>query len=201
MPSTPLIHPVPKLARAPRRQRRAPAIVRRWDEARDASCGWQYQPVPFPLCKASAELNRRKACSTGWRIAAPATMSPPCVIAHCIRSCRHRAESRTRRMARRGGGGEREGGEGGNGRPRSRRSWLHAGRQRRLSPDYGYRLAEVIAEGTAEFGIGLCGSGIGISMSANRHPQVRCALVSEPLSAALAREHNDANCTQWVPVS
>lgn len=61
-------------------------------------------------------------------------------------------------------------------------------------PDYGYRLAEVIAEGTAEFGIGLCGSGIGISMSANRHPQVRCALVSEPLSAALAREHNDANC-------
>jgi ribose 5-phosphate isomerase B len=61
-------------------------------------------------------------------------------------------------------------------------------------PDYGYRLAEVVAEGTAEFGIGLCGSGIGISMSANRHPQVRCALVSEPLSAALAREHNDANC-------
>jgi ribose 5-phosphate isomerase B len=61
-------------------------------------------------------------------------------------------------------------------------------------PDYGYRLAEVIAEGTAEFGIALCGSGIGISISVNRHPQVRCALVSEPLSAALAREHNDANC-------
>ena len=61
-------------------------------------------------------------------------------------------------------------------------------------PDYGYRLAEVIAEGTAEFGVALCGSGIGISISVNRHPQVRCALVSEPLSAALAREHNDANC-------
>lgn len=61
-------------------------------------------------------------------------------------------------------------------------------------PDYGYRLAEIIAEGTAEFGIALCGSGIGISISVNRHPQVRCALVSEPLSAALAREHNDANC-------
>ncbi|WP_298466281.1 RpiB/LacA/LacB family sugar-phosphate isomerase [uncultured Erythrobacter sp.] len=60
-------------------------------------------------------------------------------------------------------------------------------------PDYGYKLAEVIADGTAEFGIALCGSGIGISISVNRHPDVRCALVSEPLSAALAREHNDAN--------
>lgn len=61
-------------------------------------------------------------------------------------------------------------------------------------PDYGYKLAEVIAEGTAQFGVGLCGSGIGISMAANRHPAVRCANVSEPLSAALAREHNNANC-------
>ena len=61
-------------------------------------------------------------------------------------------------------------------------------------PDYGYRLAGVIADGSAERGIALCGSGIGISMSVNRHPDVRCALVSEPLSASLAREHNDANC-------
>ena len=61
-------------------------------------------------------------------------------------------------------------------------------------PDYGYRLASVVADGTAERGIALCGSGIGISMSINRNPAVRCALVSEPLSAALAREHNDANC-------
>jgi len=61
-------------------------------------------------------------------------------------------------------------------------------------PDYGYKLSEVIAEGTVEFGIALCGSGIGISISVNRHPAVRCALVSEPLSAALAREHNNANC-------
>ena len=60
-------------------------------------------------------------------------------------------------------------------------------------PDYGYKLAEVIAEGTAEAGVALCGSGIGISMAANRNPAVRCALVAEPLSAALAREHNDAN--------
>ena len=61
-------------------------------------------------------------------------------------------------------------------------------------PDFGYCLANVIADGTAERGIALCGSGIGISMAVNRHPEVRCALVSEPLSAALAREHNDANC-------
>lgn len=61
-------------------------------------------------------------------------------------------------------------------------------------PDYGYKLAEVVADGTAERGIGLCGSGLGISMSLNRNPAIRCAMVSEPLSAALAREHNDANC-------
>ena len=61
-------------------------------------------------------------------------------------------------------------------------------------PDFGYRLANVITEGTAQRGIALCGSGIGISMSVNRHPAMRCALASEPLSARLAREHNDANC-------
>lgn len=60
-------------------------------------------------------------------------------------------------------------------------------------PDYGYKLAEVVAEGIAERGVALCGSGIGISIAVNRHPALRCALVSEPLSAALAREHNDAN--------
>ncbi len=61
-------------------------------------------------------------------------------------------------------------------------------------PDFGYKLASVIADGTAERGIALCGSGIGISISVNRDPSVRCALVSEPLSAQLSREHNDANC-------
>ena len=60
-------------------------------------------------------------------------------------------------------------------------------------PDYGYKLASVVADGTAEFGVALCGSGIGISIAVNRDPKCRCALVSEPLSAALAREHNDAN--------
>ncbi|WP_228243961.1 ribose 5-phosphate isomerase B [Porphyrobacter sp. GA68] len=60
-------------------------------------------------------------------------------------------------------------------------------------PDYGYQLAGVVADGTADRGIALCGSGIGISISVNRHPACRCALVGEPLSATLAREHNDAN--------
>ena len=60
-------------------------------------------------------------------------------------------------------------------------------------PDSGYDLAAVVAEGTARFGVALCGSGIGISIAVNRNPLVRCARVSEPLSAALAREHNDAN--------
>jgi ribose 5-phosphate isomerase B len=60
-------------------------------------------------------------------------------------------------------------------------------------PDYGYRLAGVVADRTAEVGVALCGSGIGISIAVNRNPACRCALVSEPLSAALAREHNDAN--------
>jgi ribose 5-phosphate isomerase B len=61
-------------------------------------------------------------------------------------------------------------------------------------PDFGYKLASVIAEGLAECGVALCGSGIGISIAVNRHPACRCALVSEPLSASLAREHNKANC-------
>ena len=60
-------------------------------------------------------------------------------------------------------------------------------------PDFGYKLASHMAAGKADRGIALCGSGIGISIAANRNPKVRCALVSDPYSAALAREHNDAN--------
>ena len=60
-------------------------------------------------------------------------------------------------------------------------------------PDYGYRLASAVADGSAERGVALCGSGIGISIAVNRNPAARAALVSEPLSARLAREHNDAN--------
>src|SRR3546814_3836715 len=60
-------------------------------------------------------------------------------------------------------------------------------------PDYGYALGQAIAGGRAERGVALCGSGIGISISVNRNPAARCALVSEPLSAKLSREHNAAN--------
>lgn len=60
-------------------------------------------------------------------------------------------------------------------------------------PDYGYRLAQAIASGDAEMGVALCGSGIGISIAVNRNPACRCARVTEPLSASLARQHNDAN--------
>ncbi len=60
-------------------------------------------------------------------------------------------------------------------------------------PDYGYRLAQIVAAGDATFGVAVCGSGIGISIAVNRNPAARCALISDTLSARLAREHNDAN--------
>ena len=60
-------------------------------------------------------------------------------------------------------------------------------------PDFGARLARAVALGEAERGIAVCGSGIGISIAINRDPKCRCARVDDPLSAALAREHNDAN--------
>ena len=60
-------------------------------------------------------------------------------------------------------------------------------------PDYGYALGHAIERGEADLGIALCGSGIGISIAVNRNPAARCALVSEPYSAKLARHHNDAN--------
>ena len=60
-------------------------------------------------------------------------------------------------------------------------------------PEYGAKLARAIASGDAERGIAVCGSGIGIAIAVNRDPKCRCAHVSEPLSAELARTHNDAN--------
>ena len=60
-------------------------------------------------------------------------------------------------------------------------------------PDYGYKLAEHLAAGESERGIALCGSGIGIAIAMNRNAAVRCAQVAEPVSAHLARSHNDAN--------
>lgn len=60
-------------------------------------------------------------------------------------------------------------------------------------PQYGGLLAEALADGRAERGITVCGSGIGVAIAANRNPACRCAQVAEPLSATLARQHNDAN--------
>jgi ribose 5-phosphate isomerase B len=60
-------------------------------------------------------------------------------------------------------------------------------------PEYGRKLAQAIASGEAERGIAVCGSGVGISIAVNREPKCRCARVDDPLSAQLAREHNDAN--------
>ncbi len=60
-------------------------------------------------------------------------------------------------------------------------------------PDHGIAVGEAVASGEAERGVVICGSGIGISIAANKVKGVRCALCSEPLSARLSRNHNDAN--------
>jgi ribose 5-phosphate isomerase B len=60
-------------------------------------------------------------------------------------------------------------------------------------PDYGAALAGALKEGRCEKGVLICGTGIGISIAANRHPGVRAALCHDETSARLAREHNDAN--------
>ena len=60
-------------------------------------------------------------------------------------------------------------------------------------PDYGKALAEAVAAGRAGCGVAVCGSGIGISIAANRVPGVRAALCHDSLDARLSRRHNDAN--------
>ncbi len=60
-------------------------------------------------------------------------------------------------------------------------------------PVYGHRVAHAVVAGEVERGIVMCGTGIGIGIAANKVPGVRCAIVSEPYSARLARQHNDAN--------
>lgn len=60
-------------------------------------------------------------------------------------------------------------------------------------PDFGKAVGEAVSSKEVEFGVAICGSGIGISIAANRVHGVRCALVSEPLSAELSRQHNNAN--------
>lgn len=60
-------------------------------------------------------------------------------------------------------------------------------------PDFGFKVAEAVANGDAEKGIAVCGSGIGISIAANRNPKIRAALCMDANMATLSRQHNDAN--------
>lgn len=60
-------------------------------------------------------------------------------------------------------------------------------------PDYGIPVAEKVAGGELEKGILICGTGIGMSIVANKFPNVRAALVNDVYSARMAKEHNDAN--------
>ncbi|NLY21075.1 MAG: ribose 5-phosphate isomerase B, partial [Tissierellia bacterium] len=60
-------------------------------------------------------------------------------------------------------------------------------------PDYGKAVARNVVDNKSDFGIVVCGSGIGISIAANKVEGARCALCNEPLSAELSRLHNNAN--------
>lgn len=60
-------------------------------------------------------------------------------------------------------------------------------------PDFGYAVARALKEGRAARGVLVCGSGVGISIAANRYREVRAALIHDSLGAQLARQHNDAN--------
>ena len=60
-------------------------------------------------------------------------------------------------------------------------------------PDFGFAMARALEDGRAETGLLVCGSGIGISIAANRYVQVRAALVHDALGARMCRSHNDAN--------
>ena len=60
-------------------------------------------------------------------------------------------------------------------------------------PDYGEAVGRAVASGECERGIVVCGTGIGISIAANKVRGVRCALCGDCFSAQMAREHNDAN--------
>ena len=60
-------------------------------------------------------------------------------------------------------------------------------------PDFGRALAEAVSSGKVRFGVAVCGTGIGISIAANRNPKVRAAVCHDVTSARLTRLHNDAN--------
>ena len=60
-------------------------------------------------------------------------------------------------------------------------------------PEYGLKVAEAVAEGRCDLGVVMCGTGIGISISANKVPGVRCALVTNEFMATATKNHNNAN--------
>ena len=60
-------------------------------------------------------------------------------------------------------------------------------------PDFGQKVAETVISGDAELGILICGTGIGMSITANKIPGIRAALVTDVFMARMAREHNNAN--------
>lgn len=60
-------------------------------------------------------------------------------------------------------------------------------------PNFANAVAQALAEGRAQRGLLVCGTGIGVSMAANRHRHIRCALAHDMTTARLARQHNDAN--------
>jgi ribose 5-phosphate isomerase B len=60
-------------------------------------------------------------------------------------------------------------------------------------PVKAHELAEALLANNAEMGILICGTGIGVSIAANRHNGIRAALCTDPFMAKMAREHNDAN--------
>jgi ribose 5-phosphate isomerase B len=59
--------------------------------------------------------------------------------------------------------------------------------------DFGFQVGEAVARGECEKGVLFCGSGVGISISANKVKGIRAVVCSEPYSAKLSREHNDTN--------
>jgi len=60
-------------------------------------------------------------------------------------------------------------------------------------PDFGHKIGEAVDKGEYKLGISFCGSGLGISMTANKHQHVRSAVCWSPEIAVLSRQHNDAN--------
>ena len=60
-------------------------------------------------------------------------------------------------------------------------------------PDFAHAVARAVQAGDAERGILVCGTGLGVSMAANKHPGIRAAVCREEVSARLSRAHNDAN--------